>query len=126
MRITLLHKLGMAALLIGGLALPCMANTLPSSQFSPDRDARFHRDSSDDVQSIDSQVSGGNLFRPSRHSSFDLLQDDDVVIPNTNDLDAPNANNPPPPDAPTEPVPEPGTVLLMAPATLGLWTKFRR
>ena len=108
--------------------MPALANTLRQNEFSPDRDERYHRDISDDFQNDEGQnsdgpSSSGSLFRPGRHNSFSTTQDDgDIDIPNDG---GPISQDPPVPNAPTEPVPEPGTMLLMAPAVLGLWKKFR-
>jgi hypothetical protein len=126
---TILKKLGLCTSLVVGLALPSMANTLPSHDFNPDRDTRNHRESSDDVTNP-SANSGDSLFRPGRHNSFqsdDNNDNDDVVLPpTTNDLSGPLAENPLVPDAPADQVPEPGTIMLVAPAVIGLFKKFRR
>jgi hypothetical protein len=127
MRITSVRTLGLSALLLVGLALPAVANTLHHHEFSPDRDSRYIRDTSPDIQNPDSSHEGGSMFRPGRHNSFNIIQDDDdVVVPPDGNPDTISQADPTVPDVPTEPVPEPGTMLLMAPAALGLWKKFRR
>ena len=129
MRNTFLEKLGLLVLLVVGLALPSLANTISSQGFSPDRGSRSHHDSSDDIQNSEgpgiNTLSGDTHFRPSRYSTFNSTQDDDVVIPPTLNTNGPLADNPLAPDVPADPVPEPSTIMFLAPAAIGLFKKFR-
>lgn len=123
MRNTSLEKLELIALVVG-LALPSMADSLPSNGFSPDRDSRYHRDStdlSDSVTSNNAGYTGDSQFRPGRGSSFNVVLN---VSPPANDESGPLADNPL--DAPADQVPEPSTLLLLGPAVIGVLRKLQR